>query len=150
MENVLRTIGTISRALDSIANVEFNKLDLARGQYLYLVRIYEQPGIIQGHLAELLAVDRTTANRVITKLTAAQLIQKEPDPHNKKIQHLRATPRGAELAIFILRENQYSTQVALAGFAPEEITQLAAYLKRMQDNVESDWHQVKQGHHRIY
>ena len=37
--SILREIGIIARALDSIANIEFRYLDLARGQYLYLVRI---------------------------------------------------------------------------------------------------------------
>ena len=36
--SILREIGIIARALDSIANIEFRDLDLARGQYLYLVR----------------------------------------------------------------------------------------------------------------
>ena len=50
--SILREIGIIARALDSIANIEFRDLDLARGQYLYLVRIAEQPGMIQEELAE--------------------------------------------------------------------------------------------------
>lgn len=45
-EDILRQIGSISRALDSIANIEFKDLRLNRGQYLYLVRIFEHPGII--------------------------------------------------------------------------------------------------------
>ena len=46
MIDILREIGMIDRALDSIANIEFKQIDLARGQYLYVVRIYEHPGII--------------------------------------------------------------------------------------------------------
>ena len=56
--SVLREIGIIARALDSIANIEFRDIELARGQYLYLVRIAENPGIIQVELSELLKVDR--------------------------------------------------------------------------------------------
>ncbi|MGB9942163.1 MarR family transcriptional regulator, partial [Bacillus subtilis] len=40
MNDILREIGMIARALDSISNIEFKDLDLTRGQYLYLVRIY--------------------------------------------------------------------------------------------------------------
>lgn len=47
MADVLREIGAISRALDSISNIEFKKYELTKGQYLYLVRICENPGIIQ-------------------------------------------------------------------------------------------------------
>ena len=48
--SLLREIGVIARALDSIANIEFRDIDLARGQYLYLVRIKENPGISQAVL----------------------------------------------------------------------------------------------------
>ena len=33
--SVLREIGIIARALDSIANIEFRDIELAQGQYLY-------------------------------------------------------------------------------------------------------------------
>lgn len=58
----------IARALDSISNIEFKEFDLTKGQYLYVVRICEQPGIIQEKLADLIKVDRTTAARAIAKL----------------------------------------------------------------------------------
>ena len=47
MDDIIREIGMISRALDSISNIEFKEIELTRGQYLYLVRICEHPGIIQ-------------------------------------------------------------------------------------------------------
>ncbi len=84
MNDILREIGMIARALDSISNIEFKDLDLTRGQYLYLVRIYENPGIIQEKLAEMIKVDRTTAARAIKKLEIQGFIQKQPDEQNKK------------------------------------------------------------------
>ena len=68
MKEILREIGMIARALDSISNIEFKEYDLTKGQYLYLVRICENPGIIQEKVAELIKVDRTTAARAIKKL----------------------------------------------------------------------------------
>ncbi|MDN6435936.1 MAG: MarR family transcriptional regulator, partial [Lentilactobacillus parabuchneri] len=35
MAEILRPIGIIARALDSIANVEFKQFDLTKGQHLY-------------------------------------------------------------------------------------------------------------------
>ncbi len=67
MKDILREIGMIARALDSISNIEFKEFDLTKGQYLYLVRIYENPGIIQERLAEMIKVDRTTAARSVKK-----------------------------------------------------------------------------------
>ena len=64
-EDILRQIGSISRALDSIANIEFKDLRLNRGQYLYLVRIFEHPGIISDRLliVPLLHVELENSNR---------------------------------------------------------------------------------------
>ena len=79
--NILREIGIIARALDSIANIEFRDLNLARGQYIYLVRIAEQPGIIQEELSELLKVDRSTVARSVKKL------EDSATPHGGKPQN---------------------------------------------------------------
>ena len=93
-EDILRQIGTIARALDSIANIEFKDMQLSRGQYLYLVRILENPGIISDHLANMLNVDRTTTARSIKKLEQNGLITKKQDSNNKKVKHLFITQDG--------------------------------------------------------
>ncbi|WP_230137546.1 MarR family winged helix-turn-helix transcriptional regulator, partial [Peribacillus frigoritolerans] len=94
MKEILREIGMIARALDSISNIEFKEFDLTKGQYLYLVRICENPGIIQEKLAEMIKVDRTTAARAIKKLEIQGLIEKKNDEENKKIKKLYATDKG--------------------------------------------------------
>ena len=91
MEEILREIGMIARALDSISNIEFKEYDLTKGQYLYLVRICENPGIIQEKLAEMIKVDRTTAARAIKKLELNGFIEKKADHQNKKIKKLFVT-----------------------------------------------------------
>lgn len=100
MNDILREIGMISRGLDSISNIEFKDLDLTRGQYLYLVRIYENPGVIQDKLAEMIKVDRTTAARAIKKLEIQGLIEKQPDRQNKKIKKLFTTEKGKKVYPF--------------------------------------------------
>lgn len=84
MVDILREIGMIARALDSISNIEFKTVSLARGQYLYLVRIYEHPGIISEELSNLIKVDRTTIARAVKKLEANGFIERRRDPDNKK------------------------------------------------------------------
>lgn len=77
MKEILREIGMIARALDSISNIEFKEYELTKGQYLYLVRICENPGIIQEKLAEMIKVDRTTAARAIKNLKSMVLLKRE-------------------------------------------------------------------------
>ena len=118
---VLRDIGKIARALDSIANIEFKEYQLSKGQYLYLIRIFENPGIIPDRLAEMIKVDRTTAARAIKKLEEKGFIRKEADDVNKKIRRLFVTEDGAKLVPIIQLENQYSNQIALQNLSKKEI-----------------------------
>lgn len=150
MAEILRDIGMIARALDSISNIEFKEVDLTRGQYLYLVRICENPGIIQEKLAEMIKVDRTTTARAIKKLESNGMIERLEDKENKKIKKLYPTKKGAEIYPFIIRENNYSNAVALNGLSDEEAKQLEYLLKKVCNNVSEDWNFVKKGNKRIY
>lgn len=139
MVEILRDIGVIARALDSISNIEFKEVDLTRGQYLYLVRICENPGIIQEKLAEMIKVDRTTTARAIKKLEKNGMIKKEQDQENRKIRHLYPTSKGKTVYPLIIRENEHSNQVALQGITEEEAQQLKTLLEKVSANVSDDW-----------
>ena len=150
MKEILREIGMIARALDSISNIEFKEYNLTKGQYLYIVRICENPGIIQEKVAELIKVDRTTAARAIKKLEMNGFIEKKSDPQNKKIKKLFPTDKGKQVYPFIKRENDHSNNVALAGFSEEEIDNISHLLQRVRKNIEVDWEFVKKGNKRTY
>ncbi|WP_342549562.1 MarR family transcriptional regulator [Paenibacillus sp. FSL P2-0089] len=150
MKEILREVGMIARSLDSISNIEFKQYDLTRGQYLYLMRICEHPGMIQEKLAEMIKVDRTTAARAIQKLEINGFIEKNEDRHNKKIKRLIPTDKGQAVYPLLKRENDYSSSVALSGFSGSEAETLVKLLQRVRSNVEKDWEYVKKGNKRDY
>lgn len=150
MKEILREIGMIARALDSISNIEFKEYALTKGQYLYLVRIYENPGIIQEKLAEMIKVDRTTAARAIKNLEENGFVQKKEDSHNKKIKKLFPTAKGEQIYPVIKKENDYSNLMALEGLSEQENDLLFELLQKVRKNVEKDWTFVKKGNKRNY
>ncbi|MGO4928734.1 MarR family winged helix-turn-helix transcriptional regulator [Fundicoccus sp. Sow4_F4] len=150
MKEILREIGMIARALDSISNIEFKEYDLTKGQYLYLVRICEHPGIIQEQLAEMIKVDRTTASRAIKKLEKNGFIERREDKYNKKIKKIFPTMKGENVYPKIKRENDHSNSVALAGFSEREVEIISHLLQRVRKNIEVDWEYVKKGNKRSY
>ncbi|MDW7614987.1 MarR family transcriptional regulator [Peribacillus simplex] len=150
MKEILREIGMIARALDSISNIEFKEFDLTKGQYLYLVRICENPGIIQEKLAEMIKVDRTTAARAIKKLEIQGFIEKKNDEGNKKIKKLYPTDKGEKVYPFLQKEGEYTDKVALSGFSLEETEAVFHLLQGVRKNIEVDWEFVKKGNKRGY
>lgn len=150
MIDVLREVGMIERALDSMSNIEFKEIGLSNLQFLYVVRIYEHPGIIAEQLSNLIKVDRTTLARAVHRLEKQDYIRRENDPDNKKIKRLYVTEKGKQIYSFIIRENSHSNEVALKGFTPEEAQQLHDYLVRMRQNIDQEWQFVKHGGKRKY
>ncbi|MNC55077.1 transcriptional regulator SlyA [compost metagenome] len=117
---------------------------------MYLIRICENPGIIQEKLAEMIKVDRTTAARAIKKLEINGFIEKKEDEHNRKIKKLYPTEQGQQVYPFIKRENDHSNRVALEGFSERELETMFTLLQRARKNIEKDWEFVKKGNKRIY
>lgn len=150
MKEILREIGNIYRCLDSLSNVEFKQFNLAKGQYSYLVRICENPGIIQERVAEMLKVDRATASRAIQKLEQSEFIIKKNNPDNKKVLLLFPTEKGEELYGILHEEEMFSNKVALQNLSDEEQKNLAILLKKIRTNLEPDWVMVKKGGQREY
>lgn len=148
--DILRPIGIIARALDSISNIEFKEVDLTRGQYLYLVRVCENPGIILEQLANIIKVDKTTAARAVQKLEKNGMIERRSDKDNKKIKLIFPTSKGSKVYPFIIRENEYSNSVALEGLSDGEKNKLVTLLNKVQHNISNDWEYVKSGHKRNY
>ncbi|MFC7365038.1 MULTISPECIES: MarR family winged helix-turn-helix transcriptional regulator [Bhargavaea] len=147
---LLREIGMIARSLDSISNIEFKEANLSKGQYLYMARICENPGIIQEKLAEMIKVDRTTAARAIMKLEERGFIEKRDDETNRRIKKLFPTDKGLSVYPFIVREHEHSNSIALEGFSEDEADILLRLLRRVRKNVEKDWEYVKKGNKRNY
>lgn len=150
MVEILREIGMIARSLDSIANIEFKECNLTKGQYLYVIRIYENPGIIQEELSDMIKVDKTTISRAVKKLEKDGFIEKKSDEENKKIKRLYVSKKGEEVYDFIKRENDYSNEIALKGLSKSEAEEIEKLLIKVRKNVEKDWEYVKKGNKRKY
>ena len=150
MKEIMREIGRIYRCLESISNIEFKQFDLAKGQYSYLVRICEQPGVIQERVADMLKVDRTTASRAIQKLEDSGFVCKKRDAKNKKIFPLFPTEKGNYIYEVLKADEDYSNQTALQGITDDEQRILLDLLGRIRINLEPDWSFVKKGGQRDY
>jgi len=148
--DILRSIGVIARSLDSISNIEFKKYNLTKGQYIYLARIYEHPGIIQEKVAEMIKVDRTTAARAIKKLELNGFIIRKQSDDNKKEKKLYVTKKGADTYPILYREEHYSNEIALKGLSPTERKQIFKLLEIVEGNISENWEYVKKGNKRTY
>ncbi|MCY6371688.1 MarR family winged helix-turn-helix transcriptional regulator [Clostridium ganghwense] len=147
---ILREIGMIARCFQTINDIEFRELSLEKGQYLFLVRICENPGINQERLSNMLKVDKTTTAKAVKKLISKGYILKEQSKEDKRSFKLYPDKKAMEIYQFLRTEEDYSTETALKGFCNEEKEIVHKLLKKMRENIEKDWQAVKNGKDRGY
>ena len=78
-DKILREIGTIYRALNTFSDFIMKSISLERGQFQYLMRINEGPGINQQQLSEILLVVKHRLPEQSTELVAKGYIIKKTE-----------------------------------------------------------------------
>ena len=141
----LREVGAVARCVQSLSDVNFKKLALQRGQFVFLTRICESPGLHLLELSHLLKVDKATATKAVQKLEAEGYVRKEQNQTDKRMVHLFPTERAQEVyPELIAEENRYLAR-CFAGMTKEEQARAETLLRRIRENIEAEWLVMKTG-----
>jgi DNA-binding MarR family transcriptional regulator len=137
--HLLRDIGSLCRCVQSIMDVKFRTFGLQRGQFIFLTRIHETPGIRQTELTCACNVDKGTTTKAVKKLEEAGLVHRFRDEKDKRVWHLYSTDKGNEVYRKLIKEENREIAVSLSGFTAAESRQVRKLVRKMQCNVQSDW-----------
>ena len=124
-----------SRMLRRIFNERVTPPGLTQAQWRALVHLSRNEGLNQVTLADLLDVQPITVARLIDKLVTAELVERRPDPNDRRALMLFLTPKATPLLerIWDIAEETYA--LVLAGLSPEERDELARMLTRLRANL---------------
>ena len=131
-----REMGAIARILHTRNDTRFPELGLQKGQFVFLTRLCEHPGVTVVRLARVTRVDQTTATKAVQKLEGAGYLTRNPDPDDGRSHTLWPTEKAfAAYAALVEAENADLTE-GLEGFTPDEAALLLAFLVRLRVNLE--------------
>lgn len=101
------------------------------------VLIYAQrfPGANQVTLANFLEVEPITAGRMIDRMVAAGLIERRPDPNDRRAWLLHATDKGVEAVHRLKDEFAESVHSALQGLDSKQRETLESLLEQVRQNL---------------
>ena len=140
---ILREIGTLSRSIHSICDIKFKELKLQKGQFIYLTRICENPGINFIDLTRLLKVDKTSTTKAIQKLETEGYIERRKDIHDKRVIRLYPTEKGLKSYDDIIDEENKNMELCLKDFSEDEKDIVTKLIIKMSRNIESEWKHSK-------
>lgn len=137
--NVLRFVGTLSRTINSKADSKYKQYDLQKGQYMFITRVCENPGINFVDLSNMLKVDKTTTTKAVKKLIDIGYLNKQQDENDKREYKLTPTKKALEVYEFIIEEESKQLEISFKGFSEEEKQMAVKLIKRMSENIEAYW-----------
>lgn len=104
-------------------------------QMRLLGAISRNPGASQIALANLLDVEPITAARMLDRLQQAGLVERRPDPADRRAWRLHLTPRAEPLLMAALVKIDRMVDEALVGFSATERATLDSLLSRLRENL---------------
>lgn len=95
-ENIGTMLAQVSRLLRRSFDVRARGIGVTRPQWQVLSLLSFNGGINQGGLAELLEVEPITLGRMIDRLQDAQMVERRPDPTDRRVRYIFVTPAGEQ------------------------------------------------------
>jgi DNA-binding MarR family transcriptional regulator len=137
--DILREIGAVTRCINSISDIKYKNINLQKGQFIFLIRVCENPGINQRDLSKLLKVDKTTTAKAIQKLINVGYIERKEDPSDKRIWRLYPLQKALDAYDYITKEENRVNKDYYNNFDKEEKKLVYNLLKKLRENIENDW-----------
>jgi MarR family transcriptional regulator for hemolysin len=139
MEDRQRNFGfllkEVSRRYVNRFEVRAAEIPLNLAQAKTLVRLEKNEGVSQARLAELAEVDPMTMVRILDRMEAEGLLERRPDPADRRARCLYLTAKAKPILGEIWRLSDEIRAEIFAGVSQAEHEQFMSVLQRLYDNI---------------
>ena len=135
------TIGFLLNDAARLMRKDFERrtrpLGLTRAQWQALFHLARNEGCNQAALADLLEVEPITLARLVDRLEAGGLVERRPDPGDRRARLLFLGARAHPLLEQLRALGAETREIALAGIDEDDRTLLMTLLTKMRANLSS-------------
>src|SRR4029078_9453815 len=122
------TISDVGRLLRTYADQKARHFGQTRAQWAVLLRLEGREGLKQFGLPEDLDIQPITLTRLVDRLCDNGLIERRPDPNDRRAKLLYLTPAARPLLERISTQVEVLAEEVLAGLAPDAIDAVRSQL----------------------
>ena len=110
-------------------------LNLYVGQEMLLKCLWNQDGLSQKEIADLLGIQAATATRMVIRMERSGFVLRETDAEDQRVSHVYLTDLGRSLQSAVEEGWIAIEQQILEGFSLEERLLLRRYLEQLYKNL---------------
>jgi MarR family transcriptional regulator for hemolysin len=128
-------LNDVARLLRTYADYRAAQFGITRAQWAVLVRLDRSEGLNQSELAEMLDLQPITLTRLLDKLSDSGLIERRPDPDDRRAKRLFLTNAARPLLEQLASLGENTMASALEGVGSEDIERMASHLEVVRENL---------------
>ena len=127
----LGEIGVTSRIYALYRSEKLEKMDIVGSQYLYILRVCENPGISQERLAKVLLFNRSSVTRQIAALEKKDFLRRERYEADKRTYLIYPTEKALAAEPKIRKVSRGFRKIITGDLTPAETEQLEDLLRKV-------------------
>jgi len=143
-------LSDVARLLRTYADQKAAEFGMTRAQWVVLVRLDRSEGLKQCELADILDVQPITLTRLLDRLADNGLIERRPDPNDRRVKRLFLTAAARPLLDRLSDLSEDLMGTAVAGLDPSTIETMRANLATVKENLRRAIQQPQAPEHKRY
>jgi MarR family transcriptional regulator, transcriptional regulator for hemolysin len=128
-------LNDVARLLRTYADHKAAQFGITRAQWAVLVRLERSEGLNQTELADMLDLQPITLTRLLDKLSDSGLIERRPDPSDRRAKRLFLMPAARPLLKRLAELGEETMTSTLAGIEREGIERMVSQLGLVKENL---------------
>jgi MarR family transcriptional regulator for hemolysin len=129
------TLNDVARMLRTYADHKAAQFGITRAQWVVLVRLDRSEGLKQSELAEVLDLQPISLTRLLDKLCECGLIERRPDPVDRRAKRLFLTPAARPLLEKLGDLGEELMATALVGIESRSVERMIGELGIVKENL---------------
>ncbi len=125
----------VARLVRTLADARAREHGMTRAQWMILVRLDRQPGMSQNELATLIEVEPITVGRLVDRLEARGMVERRPDPADRRIWRLHLKPDARPMLKEIAKARAELNGIMIADVPQKDLQVAVDCLLQMKANV---------------
>lgn len=133
--DLLIVLNDVARTLRTRFDQRARAYGMTRAQWVILARLQRQPGISQNEMATICEVEPISVGRLVDRLESRGLVERRPDPADRRIRRLHLLPAAEPILAEIARSREDLFRLTTAGLDDAALSGLIDRLLQLKDNL---------------